>query len=116
MKHTEKNVNLTMVVSVLSLICSAVCVVLLLTNGSTAKTSSESDKSILILDYDLRSEKSVCIDDDGSLEIRDIRFRRPPARGRMKRGKSPTNTRWSATSTGQIRQPCIRPRMRLSRC
>lgn len=72
MKHTEKNVNLTMVVSVLSLICSAVCVVLLLTNGSTAKTSSESDKSIQYVMYVGTNDKDTYQPEHSQEEAHDI--------------------------------------------
>lgn len=50
-KAVKKNENLAIVISILSLVCSALCVVLLLTSGGASKTPADNGKSIQYIMY-----------------------------------------------------------------
>ncbi len=72
MKAEKKNENLAIVISILSLVCSAVCVVLLLTNGGAAKTSADTGASTQYVMYVGTNDKDTYQPEHSKEEARDI--------------------------------------------
>ncbi len=72
MKAVKKNENLAIVVSILSLVCSAVCIVLLLTNGGAAKVPADTGKSTQYVMYVGTNDKDTYQPEHSQEEARDI--------------------------------------------
>ncbi|MBE7003256.1 MAG: DUF3574 domain-containing protein [Ruminococcaceae bacterium] len=69
----KKNENLAIVISILSLICSAVCVVLLLSNGNAPKkTPADTGKSTQYVMYVGTNDKDTYQPEHSQEEARDI--------------------------------------------
>ena len=66
----KKSYNLAIVISILSLICSAVCVMLLLANGGAAKT--DTGKSVQYVMYVGTNDKDTYQPEHSQEEARDI--------------------------------------------